>query len=1024
MSTRALILCSVLCLTSAALAQTPPATENAAPTAQIEEVVITGSRIAVPNMTSSSPVQVVSSQEIQATGKTDISDILYQLPQLLNNDLGQDFSNRTTGLTTAGGLSTADLRGLGPNRTLVLIDGKRLGQGSPQTTIASPAPDLDQIPAIMVDRVEILTGGASAAYGSDAIAGVVNFIMKKNFEGLLVDAQYGRDEHDNRNSYMESLLTQGGYTPLTGDRWDGMNVNANILAGTNFAGGKGNFTGYMTYYHFDPVASAQRDYGQCQLTEVFDPVTGQVIGSRCFGSSNSNRFTPLSGPNANVRFGVLGSSFIPWSETDGTTPPALYNSQPFIYMQRDDDRYMAGFNVHEDLADSARPYLEFSLMNDKTHQAIAPSAAFTTGNPNTGGPYFINCGNPLLSAQELGVLGCTPAQITAPNQGDPANQVAVVIGRRNVEGGPRSTDYEHTNYRAAVGLKGDFLGAWSYDAYGQYYYVNYSAASNTYLSYAKIDNALLATGTAANPQCLAGNLCVPWNIFRDGGVTPQQLAYLYLLGTQRGDNTLRTLHADVTGELGQYGFRLPTAREGIGVNFGFEHRNENVFYQPDDATNSGQLSGAGGTQEPLNNSVGVNEGFIELRAPLVQDLPFSKDLVLGGGFRHSNYTASGGVNTYKVDLQWAPVQDVRFRGSYQRAIRAPSVSELYDPPSIGLIAFGNDPCAAPATATLAQCLNTLKSINPTPAEIAAFTHAFGNGSSTDIIPQAISGQLSQILGGSPQLQPEKAKSYSFGVLLSPAALPNLTTSVDFWQIKLDGEVGAYPATVLVARCLQTGNPTYCSQIVRTSTDFSLQGATLATGGYIVQTNVNLASALASGIDAQVNYRLALPPSLGALLWSLNGSYFLHDSTTPLPGGGSYDCAGLFGTTCQTVTPRWRHNLRTTWQSPAQVDVSLNWRFIGKVGYDNNDPNPLLANAEYGAYDVALRQLPNINYIDLFLNWHGVKNLEVRAGVDNLFDRQPPIVTNPSLQGGGQANTFATYDVLGRQLYIAATYKFQ
>jgi outer membrane receptor protein involved in Fe transport len=1004
----------VLVATAPVFAQDQPSAADETPT--LTEVVVTGSRIAAPNEQSASPIQVVSSADIQATGKTDISDILYQLPQLLNNDLGQDFSNRTPGLSTPGGVTTADLRGLGPNRTLVLIDGRRLGQGSPQTTIASPAPDLDQIPAALVERVEVLTGGASSTYGSDAIAGVVNFIMKRNFQGVQVDGQFGEDWHKNKNQYMNSLLTQAGYTPLTGTSKDGRNRTFNIIAGTNFADNAGNITAYATYLHYDPVASSERDFGQCQLAEVFDPVTGAVTGNSCSGSSNSNRFTPLSGPNKNTRYGVLGNSFIPWG-TAATTPPALFNSQPFIYMQREDDRHLAGFMVHEDLADYAKPYMDFGFMNDKTHQAIAPAAAFTTGNPNTGGAYAVNCGNPFLSAQQQGILGCTAGQIAAPNQADPANQVRVTIGRRNVEGGPRSSDYEHTNYRAVVGMKGDFLDAWSYDAYGQYYYTTFNAQNNNYLSYAKIDNALLVTNTATGPQCLVGKPCVPWNIFADGGVNQDALNYLYLLGTTSGNNTLRTLHADVTGQLGKYGIKLPTARDGVGVNFGFEHRNENVQFSPDDATNSGQLSGAGGTQEPLHAALAVKEEFVELRLPVAQDLPFSKDLVIGSGFRHSNYSVSGGVNTYKVDLQWAPIDDIRFRGSYQRAIRAPSVSELFNPQNIGLIQYGNDPCAAPATATLQQCLNTVAAANA-----AAFAAAYGNGTTTNVIPQAVSGQLAQVQGGNPKLQPEKSKSYSFGFLFTPRAIPNLSGSLDFWQIKIDGEVGAYPAAVLVQNCLQTGNPLYCSQVVRTTDNFSLQGATLATGGYIVQTNQNIGSVLESGLDLQMNYKLVLPGAAGQVLWSLNGAYLLHASTKPLPGGGSYDCAGLFGLTCQTINSRWRHNLRTTWQTPWDADFSVFWRFIGKVGNDNNDPNPLLAGNAYGAYDNNIRQLPNVNYIDLSATWHAMKGLDLRAGVDNLFDRDPPLAPL-TIQPGGAANTYGTYDVLGRQLYVAFTAKF-
>jgi outer membrane receptor protein involved in Fe transport len=1003
----------------------------------VQEVVVTGSRIAAPNEVSASPIVAVTAADIQATGKTDISDILYQLPQIINNDLGQDFSNRTSGLTTPGGLTTADLRGLGPNRTLVLVNGRRLGQGSPQTTIAAPAPDLDQIPAALIERVEVLTGGASSTYGSDAIAGVVNFIMKHDFQGLQLDGQWGGNWKENRSAYMQGALPQATppVTPLTGSKFDGQNHTFNVIMGTNFAEGKGNITVYFNYLHMEPIAGADRDFGQCQLTEVTDD-NGNVIGSQCSGSSNANRFTPGTGPNKGTRYAVVGNDFVKWSPSLAATPPTIFNSQPYIYIQREDDRYLAGFFAHDDISDSVKPYMEFSFMNDQTSQFIAPAAAFTTGNPNTGGPYFVNCGNPYLSAQQTGIMGCTPAQITAANQNDPANQVPFTIGRRNVEGGPRSSDYEHTNYRAVLGVKGDFADAWNYDAYGQYYYVNFRTVNNNYLNYAAIDNALVATRDPTSGQvvCASGVAgCVPWNIFQQGGVTQDQVNYLYLLGTAQGNNSLRTIHADVTGELGKYGIKLPTAHEGIGVNVGLEHRKETVHYIPDAAMNSGQLSGLGGTIAPVNNSIGVGEEFIELRVPLAQDLPFAKDLIFGTGFRHSNYTSSGGINTYKFDVQWSPIEDIRFRGSYQRAIRAPSVSELYNERSIGQAGLGNDLCAPPVPAgtTLAQCLNTLQTLNngkgPTAAQIAEFTTLFNNGLTGvgPTIPQAVSAQLAQVLGGNPNLQPEKAKSYTVGLTFQPTAVPNLTGSIDWWQIRLDDAVGVIPALVAQTDCLQTGDPLFCANLVRqppASNGYGLNG-TLATGGYILQVNSNIASLLQSGIDVQASYKWTMPAGWGSMLWSLTGTYLQHAVTQPLKGGDQYDCAGLWGSTCQTINSRWRHNLRTTWLTPWNVDLSVMWRFIGKVGQDNNDPQPLLFQSTYGAFDYLDTQLPNVSYFDLAATYHATNWLELRAGINNMFDRDPPIVVNPSLQAGGAANTFATYDLLGRQVYIAFTAKF-
>src|SRR6266478_5972589 len=218
---RLLLAAAVALPTMSALAQQAPAV-SAEP---LQEIIVTGSRIAAPNEVSTSPINVISSKYIETTGKTDISDLIMQLPQNFNNSLGQDLGNTTSGLTTAGGIATADLRGLGPNRTLVLVDGRRLGQGSPYTFIQSPAPDLDQIPAGLVDRVEVVTGGASAAYGSDAIAGVINFIMKRNFEGFQVDGQWNENWHDNHDTFWQQQDIAFHGTPAAGTSVDGRNRN-------------------------------------------------------------------------------------------------------------------------------------------------------------------------------------------------------------------------------------------------------------------------------------------------------------------------------------------------------------------------------------------------------------------------------------------------------------------------------------------------------------------------------------------------------------------------------------------------------------------------------------------------------------------------------------------------------------------------------------------------------------------------------------------------------------------------------
>ena len=1040
----ALLMMMVGSLGPLAVAQTPAAPEEAnSASTMVAEVVVTGSRIAAPNETSTSPIQVITAQSIATTGKTDISDVITQLPQNFNNALGQDLGNGTSGLTSAGGVATADLRGLGPNRTLVLVDGVRLGQGSPYTFIQSPAPDLDQIPAGLIERVEVVTGGASAAYGSDAIAGVINFIMKRDFQGFQISGQFNAYQHDNNNTDVQNLVREFGATPATGSKVDGRQRDWDMLMGTNFADGKGNITAYLAYRHADGVLSSDRDFGSCQLYPTTN-AAGNIVGLTCGGSLNSNYFKPLTGPNAGgaVAYSVYGTQLIPQGTGVVTTPPTSFNSQPYIYMTRGDDRYNAAFLAHQTITDYFQPYADFYFMDDRTHQQIAPSAAFANTNPLDpfgSSNYSVNCDNPLLSAQQASIL-CAPSQLSyvAANPGQACiynktnaaavsspNCANVEIGRRNIEGGGRTSDYEHQNYRALLGSRGNLDEVWSYDLYGQYYYTTFFNSNQKYLNFQGIDNALQVTGTRANPVCISGPPCVPWNIWSDGGVNQAQLNYLYLAGTGQGSSQLRTLHAEVQGQLGKYGIRSPLANDGLAVDVGFEHRNDHEYFQPDSAEQSGLLSGFGSAAVPIDNGVSVSEGFAELRVPLVQNFPGAKDLLFDTGFRRSNYSTVGATNTYKFELQWAPNANYRLRASYDKAIRAPSVIELFNPQLVGTGSLGGDPCAptfnangslaAPAVYTLTQCKRT----GVTAAQ-------YGNGGSTNTIPQGVAGQLSQLTGGNPDLKPEQAETYTLGLNLAPASLQNFTGSIDYYHIKLTGGVGTLPPSVIFSNCANNSDPFYCSQIVRSPVTGALTGASIASGGYIVQTNVNVASELASGVDLQLDYRVDLP-GLGNVLFDLIGTYVQHLETQPAPGAHTYDCAGYFGFTCQTINPRWHHIFRATWNTPWNVSASATWRYIGAVSQDNNSPDPTLhfsANPVTGTvgYDYYNAVIPAYNYVDLEASWHVNRVLMLRGGVNNIADKPPPLV-NSLIVAGGAANTYDIYDMFGRQIFLAFTATF-
>src|SRR5262249_32546934 len=358
------LLPAVLALIPAApLCAQGPAAAPQAPLAPVQEVIGTGSRIPQPNLTSTSPIQVVTSQEIRQQGYTDISNLLNTLPQNFQG-AATDFSNNSNPLLSAGGITTADLRGLGPQRTLVLVDGRRLGPGDPNTLNPNPAPDLDQIPVGLIERVDVVTGGASAVYGSDAIAGVVNFIMKKNFEGIQIDGQLGVNQHSNHNDYMQNLAREDGFPTNTSSVHDGQSKNFSIMAGTNIADGKGNITAYLEYRHALPVYAPSRDFAACELANNYDDA-GNILPNHCIGTTNSNHF----GVGDNV-YSVVGNQLLPFPQPN-SSPPPQFNSNRYISLSREDQRYNAGFMAHVDINSHVKPYLHFFFMNDKSTSNVA-----------------------------------------------------------------------------------------------------------------------------------------------------------------------------------------------------------------------------------------------------------------------------------------------------------------------------------------------------------------------------------------------------------------------------------------------------------------------------------------------------------------------------------------------------------------------------------------------------------------------------------------------------------------------------
>jgi iron complex outermembrane recepter protein len=981
-------------------------------------VTVTGSRIPQPNLAATSPIAAVGSQELKYEGVTDAVQALDQLPQAVGN-----LNNTPNPLSGGEGISTVNLRGLGAARTLVLQDGKRLMPGDP--TVGGVA-DIDQIPSQLIDRIDVVTGGASAVYGSDAVAGVVNFIMKHNFQGVQFDVQGGFDQHDNSNNKLVGPLgaaaggSAAGFNIPSGNVVDGQAFVASAVFGANTPDGKGNVEGFFSYRHQDPVSEGSRSYSACDVE-----LTANHNVPKCNGSSNSNIFID---ENSGARLSVLGNDFVPYG-TAGTQPNSVFNSNPYEYLQRADERYQAGFFGHYQVVPQAELYNDFTFTDDRSQENIAPSGSFqgsvvTPGN--TDGLVDIPCNNPLLSAQQVSQLTCVSQNVNGVTE--PAAEV--LLGRRNVEGGARTDRYEHMAFRDVVGLRGDLDDVWHYDGYAQYGYTRYNQEVGGYLSNSRIASALdvLPNGQCAYSIPDVGTACVPWNIFQQGGVSRAALNYLTVNAEEQGFSQEQVAHFDITGQLGKYGIQSPFADRGVGINAGVEYRREQINVDPDQTFQNNDLGGGSGATLPVAGSFDVYEIFGEVVAPIATNKPFVKDLSFDGGYRMSNYSSVGHVESYKLSGEYAPVSDIRFRGSFQRSVRAPNVNELFSAASVTNSSAYADPCAAvgaatnQASATLAQCMNTGVTAAQYGNGIARGTTVNGVAG-TNSIAVCPAEQCSVQIGGNQKLQAETSDTVSYGGVFTPRFLPGFDFSVDYYDIDVKGAVGTVPSATALSQCEDTGNATYCNLIQRGPTGILF--GTGAGSGYIVGTNVNVGFLKTTGIDFSGNYRYNLAQlgygNLGRLAFNFFGTYVQHYINEPLPGLGSYDCAGYYGQECG-FNPRFRSKFRVTYQSPYRFAVSAQWRYIGAQRLDQNQPNPLLNEGVNGFINPFDSARGAVNYLDLSATYTIRDNLTLRAGVNNVLDRDPPLVTGTTA-GSGAPNTFPEYDLLGRSFYFGLTADF-
>jgi iron complex outermembrane recepter protein len=951
--------------------------EIAAPEAT--DIVVTGSRIARRGLESSSPTTVVSSEEFQLTGAVNVEQVINALPQVVPGVTA--FSNNP-----GAGVATLDLRGLGNQRTLVLVDGRRYIFFDPTQTV-----DVNNIPQFLLESVDVVTGGASAVYGSDAIAGVVNFRLRNDLQGLTVGTQYA--------------LAQGG---LSG-RGRGDRFNVNVALGSDILDGAGHVTLFGEYFNRKVISQADRWFSRQVLVE------------------NSTDTGLVPGGSATVpggRFAIAGSIVVPAGNGLGsvtlnrgtgnfaTASGSLYTapgvSRPYVeptdaynfaqdnFLQVPQERWLAGAYGNYEISPAINPYIELTFANNRVQNELAPT-------PVTG-QFAVATNNPFLSAADRAALVQTDlneaaidaarvARGLAPQFNDPGF-VNVSVNRRVNDITARNSLFERTAWRAVVGTKGDLGSGLNYDAYYLFSRTRNSTTQQGNISRSAFGNALRANRL---------------NIFGPGTISEALADEISIVAQNSVISQLQVASASVTGEL----LDLGMGADAIGFAAGAEWRSVSSEFIPDTALSSGDVIGflAG---QPTKGNYSVKEVFGELLVPIIKGQTLIEELTVRGAARYGDYSLPGvgGVFTWAAGLEWAPISDIRFRGQYQKAIRAPNVGELFGGQSNNFPA-ATDPCSG--RSSLASRTATVRSLCEATGVPAALV--FQNSVQAN-------SQIESQVGGNSALREETSETYTAGVVIRPSFVPGLSITADYYEIKVDDYIaplggGTQGILNLCYYGIQSAQSAYCQAIRRDPSTGQIGGQFLVTA-----LNANISTLTTSGVDLQVDYSTRVGRGLFSDNAKLNLSFLStwtksadYTPVADLPNEITR-CDGGFGANCEPVfgdpVPKFRFTTRATWVD-GPVTASLRYRHVGGV------TNERILNGTSDAASIVVDRLEPKGYVDLSFAFDVDERLQLTMGVNNLFDVTPQIIDDSNDE---QASTYpSTYDVLGRDFFVSARFKF-
>lgn len=923
----------------------------------VEKIAVTGSRIRKADFVSNAPVATIGAEQFQLTATVNTESLLNTLPQVVP---GLDRTSNNPG----NGTATVDLRGLGTNRTLVLIDGQRA-----VPTSSNGAVDINTIPTSLIEDVEVLTGGASAIYGSDAVAGVVNFILKDDFEGVEINAGFESTEQGDAEIY-----------------------NTDLTIGGNFADGKGNVVLNMSYTQREELFQGDRDFAQ---TALFD--TADNTGLEPGGSSGVPQLAIFNGgfdafaPNSNgVIFGQDGSirEFVTGGDNND-----FYNYAPVNYIQLPQERHQITALGHYEVSEHAEIYTRVMFTDSRVPSQLAPTPIFQTAT-------FTVDGNPFIDPAAQQVISDSIGD-GVDTDGDGIQDTGTALVRRRMEEvGVRRQEAAFNSFQFMAGVRGQIGDSnWTYDTYYQTGKVNNIGSQLGNINRDRFNQSLLLATDAngqvildanGNPSCSdpsnngSTSACAPMNLFGEGNISQEAADFLVTAVASNAVFDQKIYQVSIAGDT-EGMVELPGGP--IGIAFGYEHRDESFEFLPSQDLAASTIAGFNGSPAVAGGYT-TAEVFAEAYLPILEGVAMAEDLSMELAYRSADYSSIGSVESYKIAGSWAPIEEVRFRAGFNTAVRAPNIGELFSPRGEGFPG-ATDPCSASGAGA----------VSTPAAELAAICQATGvpaNAVGSPAIDPA-SGQVRAFGGGNPNLVEEEAETFTLGVVATPT--DDISVSLDYFDIEITNAIAAFGggANNILATCYDTALPgsgvggAFCNAITR-RTDGTING--IETGSQ------NVATRTLKGWDLIADYNMDLYE--GTFSVAYLGTYTTESDFTAFDGAAVITCAGEFGADCGEPVPDYKHRVTLKWSND-DMTAQLLWRYVGEV--DDDDEGVAYFVDTISAY----------NSFDASVNYNFTDNYRITAGIDNLFDKEPPIIGD----NDAQSNTYpSTYDVFGRTYYVS------